>query len=136
MEARRAKVADLLLKRKSYREIADICGVTKDTIVKDVKAIRMEWAETHMDLGEQLTQSIRDLDTLIDQMREIIDAGNTDTQMAATDRLIKLQDQRNRLLNLYPKPGGDTDVIPTGPIELRIEVIQPGNQNLIIERDE
>ena len=136
MEARRAEVAKLLVRRKSYREIAALLGVTLNTINNDVKMIRQGWAESHADMGEQLTQSIRDLDTLIDQMRGIIDAGNMDIQMAATDRLIKLQDQRNRLLNLYPKPGGDTDVIPTGPIELRIEVIQPGNKNLITEPEE
>ncbi|MDP9469167.1 MAG: hypothetical protein M3Q71_00655 [Chloroflexota bacterium] len=44
IEARRARVAEGLVARRPYRELADELGVALGTIAGDVRALRREWA--------------------------------------------------------------------------------------------
>lgn len=71
IEARQAKVAELLLAEQPYRAIARVCDVSLGTVASDVEAIRAGWRqakvialEDHRDhVRAQLTRLMRALST-------------------------------------------------------------------------
>lgn len=136
VDARRAAVAEGLIARKTYRVMAEEHGVSFGTIAGDVEALRKEWSKTYGKAEQVFDRSLMDLEHLHATAVDVMQTTSGADRLASIDRVLKISDQRNRLLNLYPRPGGETDAIPTGPIELRIEVIQPGNRNLLPQEED
>jgi transcriptional regulator len=106
-EARRAEAIDLRIRGYTYREIAKELGVSVGAAFKDVSAaleqVRAEAAET---AREHLDIELSRLDHAQVLVAREIRNGN----LAAVDRLVKLNDQRAKLLKLYetrPRPESD-----------------------------
>lgn len=130
--ARRAKVAELILQRIPYRTIAEQFGVTHSTITGDVAALRKEWAKSYGKTDEMFDQAVIDMDALQVKAIEVLESSTGPDRLAAIDRVLKIADQRNKLLNLYPRPGGLSDEgIPLGPIQVQLQVVPAGNRDLI-----
>lgn len=135
--ARRAKVAELILERMPYRVIAAQFGVSHVTIVGDVAAIRKEWAKTYGRTDEMFDCAVMDMDALQSKAMDVLEASTGPDRLAAIDRVVKIADQRNKLLNLYPKPGShDEPTIPTGPIEVTIQMLPSGNRRLLTKEND
>lgn len=134
IDARRAAVAEGILHRKPYRDMAREFDVSLGTIAGDAAYIRKSWAKTYGKANESFERAVIDLDALQAEAMTTLQSLAGVDRLAAIDRVVKISDQRNRLLGLYPKPGaGDGQDIPTGPIELKIQMIEPGNRRLITE---
>lgn len=104
------------------------------TIVADVGVIRKEWAKTYGKTDEMFNQAVQDLDALQLKAMEVLESSTGLDRLAAIDRVVKVADQRNKLLNLYPRPGGEENLgIPTGPIQIALQLIPAGNRTLIAE---
>lgn len=59
VEARRARVAELIVTERTYRQIAKIEGVSLSTIANDVKVIRAEWKEAKFGALEDQRDHVR-----------------------------------------------------------------------------
>lgn len=97
IEARRARVAELLLARRTERQMAAELGVSTGTIVYDVAAVRAGWAESrkmHADLwvAEELSRLAAAEAAIWPQIM----AG----KWLAIDRLLAIQDRRAKYLGL------------------------------------
>lgn len=132
LESRRAEVAKMLVMKLSTRDIAATLGTSQSTIVGDIKHLRAQWLKDRGEASEMFEDAIHDLATLQREAFEILDEAVGLDRLAAIDRVLKITDQRNRLANLYPRPGtGEENDIPTGPIRLELTVVPAGNQRLI-----
>ncbi len=136
IEARRARVAELMIRKWSYREIGVLLGVSDSTISGDAKALRKQWAKTYTDVGALFAQAAMDQDWLQRHIIELIGSLQPEDQSPAIGRLISLLDQRNKLHGLYPKAGtGEEAEVPTGPIRVQFEILDAGNQKLVLNQD-
>lgn len=134
LAVRRAEVSKGLLGRKSYRQMGAELGVSAGTIKKDVEYLRTVWQEEYGQADQAFERSLQDTDRLIAVVSEVMETATGQDLLAAVDRLTKLQDQRNKLLALYPRPSAsDLNEIPTGPILLRLEVVEAGNKQLVTQ---
>lgn len=98
IEARRAKVATMLLAHRSTREIAAAIGVHHTTIVRDVQAIRAEWAERRRTAIDAWTaEEVAKLDAVERAIMPDVLKGST----WHVDRLLAAMHHRARLLGLY-----------------------------------
>jgi len=99
MEQRRMKAAELLLAEPSitYRELAKRLGVSIGTAVKDVKAIRAEWAERRLSAYEsRLLDDFIRTDEALAAIWSAVKAGKG----WAVDRLCTVLQTRMKLLGL------------------------------------
>lgn len=95
--ARRTKVAEMLLARKTQMQMADELGVGQATINRDVKAIRKEWhAERMQDLEEYIADDLARLAAAEAAMWPLVIAGKPH----AVDRLLSIMDRRAKLLGM------------------------------------
>lgn len=104
IEARRLRVADMLLRRMNQTAIAKVLGVSKPTVHRDVLAIEAEWRK----------QAVADLDTIkarelaeLDEMeRQVIKASveqGDDPGVESpkwVEARLKIKDRRAKLLGL------------------------------------
>lgn len=108
IEGRRRQVASFLLERLTEREIASRLGVHKNTILKDVAAIRAEWQAARMTsadtwIGEELAR-LEELER--SQWSRIHDLKYGGF---AVDRILAIMERRAKYLGL------DTQVAADGP---------------------
>lgn len=107
-EERRAQVAELLLARKTQREMARELGVRLATINEDVAAIRAEWRERRaVAITEHVARELAALDAAERAIWSQVAAG----KLLAVDRLVTIQTRRAALLGL----DAPTKVAPTTP---------------------
>jgi len=95
---RRLKVTEYVLKRESYQVIADKLGVSKRTIIRDVKAIHKIWQKESIDNIDELR--LRDLAEL-DNM-EMMCALEYETNKSSTLllRRIQIKERRAKLMGM------------------------------------
>lgn len=97
IEARREKVAALLLARKSLRQIARDLQTSFTTIQRDVVAVRAEWRARRLDLIDQRgSEDLARAEAAIAAIWNNVLAGNA----AAIDRLLGLLRYRADVLGL------------------------------------
>ncbi|MBI4496777.1 MAG: hypothetical protein HY689_02620 [Chloroflexi bacterium] len=107
IEARRTRVAELLLEGRSEREMARALGVSLGTVATDVKAVRQEWQArrlAHMEEkgAEDLARTDADLAAIWPKVR----AGN----LWAIDRVLGLLQYRAKVLGLEAPQKQEHDV--------------------------
>lgn len=130
--ARRAEVSRALLARKPYRQIAEELGVSMGTIQNDIEALKKEWAEQYNQAGSHFENALQTLDQAQALALEAASTGDETVKVQVANQVHRIQDQRNKLLGLYPTPGKNDDPPPTGPITLKIDIIGAGNSSLIV----
>jgi DNA-binding CsgD family transcriptional regulator len=138
-EARRVRVAELLVRRKTYAEIAEILNCSHMTISNDVKVLRKVW-------GNQL---LRDKDDLIISELMYIDGLERHTlegffslppvdQPATLRGLLALMERRQHLLGLTSTDKRDeaNGILDMAPIQVVVNVVRqdqaalpPGSDN-------
>lgn len=98
IEARRARVATLLLARVSYRKMAEQLKCSIGTISKDVSVLLAEWAKEQKpeDRHKWLTLELAKLDSLEFAIATQTQAGN----LGAVDRALRVMERRAKLLGL------------------------------------
>jgi cell fate regulator YaaT (PSP1 superfamily) len=108
-EVRRAEAIDLRVQGFSYREIGKRLNVSAQTAYNDVQA---ELSEVREEAAENAKQNLRlDLQR-IDIAIQLAIKKVQEGELAAIDRLVKLTDQRAKLLRLYePESRGDSSPI-------------------------
>jgi hypothetical protein len=131
VEARRQQVSVMLAKRMTYRDIADELEVSLATIAADAKNLRERWSKSIGAAEVIFTDSAMALDRWQARVEGDLDSLPAERRPGAVDTLVRISDQRAKLFGLYPKPGRDEPEIPTGPIELKIEMIPSGNRRLL-----
>ena len=95
MVDRRRKVAGMLLRARTYREIAQEVGVTPATVFKDVQAILKDLeTETLREAEAYRKVEMRRLDVALAAIWEAVEDGDPQ----AVDRLLKIQDQRAKYM--------------------------------------
>ncbi len=130
--ARRAAVSQGVLARRPYRQIAEELGVSLGTVERDVAVLKEQWAKEYNQLGSHFEAALQTLDSLQDMAIRAAAKGDEDTELQAINQIKSIQDQRNKLLGLYPTPGKNDDPPPSGPITLKIDIIGAGNSSLIV----
>lgn len=133
IEARRARVAAGLVARASYRDLASELGVALGTIAGDVTHLRKAWAKTYGKADQVFDQASMDLDAWQGQLVADLPNLPPDQRPTAVNTLVRINDQRNRLFGLYPRPGDQAAEIPTGPITVELRIIPEGNRTLITD---
>lgn len=132
--ARRAAVAEGILRRRPFREMAKELNCSLGLIGADSKWLKTEWAKSYGKAGQMFEQAAIDLDALQAEAFDVLDAAAGLDKLPVIDRLLKIMEQRGHLLNLFPRPqASDLLEVPTGPIELRIEMVPSGNRPLVDE---
>lgn len=110
---RRAKVAKLVHARVPQYEIATLLRVSPGTVSYDVKWLKEQWRkEALMDTAEQIERELTEL--AVWEARLADEAGlpeNKKTIPLYVDRILKIKDQRAKLLGLY----APTKVAQTNP---------------------
>ena len=121
IETRRAEAMRLRIRGKSYREIAAATGVSLGQAFADVKAVLDRTkAEADDDADQARALDLERIDRAIGIVEDILSAGDPiaepgqdeddllqaveserELKLKALDRLVKLQDQRAKLLGLY-----------------------------------
>lgn len=99
VQDRRNRVAELLVARPgiSYRALARELGCSRSTVMRDVQAIREEWAARRADLYEsRAAEDLRRTDAAIAAIWSQVEAGKG----WAVDRLVSLLTYRARVLGL------------------------------------
>ncbi len=134
--ARRAEVARLRTHRLSTRQIAERIGVSQPTVVRDLAVLAEDWAKSQGDYGEQLAATIQELDALQLVAFEVLEEAVTLDKLPAMDRALKAIELRAKLRGLFPKPGTETEPLPTGPIRVEFTVIEGGNRTLVTNSQE
>jgi len=132
LEARRARVARLVLKKYTTRAIADMTGTSQSSVQQDIKWLRKAWAKDRGGFNEMLEDTMHTLAYLQGEaINEVETSGGTD-KLSAIQTALKVLDQSSRLGNLYPKPGiVDGEDTPTGPIEVKLSLVDTGNRKLV-----
>jgi hypothetical protein len=108
LEERRAKVAEFMLARWSYRRIAADLGVGYGTVERDAAAIKAEWRARRAEaIDELIAGELARLDTAEAAIWGDVAGGS----FGAIDRLLSIQERRAKLLGL----DAPTKVAPTSP---------------------
>jgi len=95
MVDRRCKVAGMLLRAQTYKEIAQEVGVTPATVTKDVQAILKDLeTETLREAEAYRKVEMRRLDVALAAIWNAVEDGDPQ----AVDRLLKIQDQRAKYM--------------------------------------
>jgi hypothetical protein len=97
IETRRVQVAEGLMRHETYREMAQVLGVSAATVNEDVKAVRAEWHERAADdYGAWLAEEMAKLDSLERVMLPQALAGQT----SAVHAVLGVMNRRAKLLGL------------------------------------
>ncbi len=97
-EERREKVEKLLLMRFPIRRIAEEVGVSKTTVVKDIKYIKQVWREHHADaFNEYAAEELQKLLALEQALWEKAMSGHG----YSVERILQIMDHRAKLIGLY-----------------------------------
>jgi transposase len=106
--ARRAEAIKLRVRGKTIREIAQELGVGVATAHDDVRTAMGEMAkEAEENVAEQRGLELHRLERALEVVEKVLtsapmaDEGGDELQLKALDRLVKIQDQRAKLLGLY-----------------------------------
>ena len=111
IEGRRAKVAALLLERKSTRQIARALGIGQGTAVRDIAAVREEWQDRRLtDVGQWTAEELARLDAAMVAIWPKVIAGDT----WSIDRMIALMERRAKYLGLDAK----VDSLPAAQMQV------------------
>lgn len=104
VDARRARVAALLVRRTPYRQISEALGVSLATVAADVSEIRRQWrADAYGDVADYVLDELRVLDTDEFELRLLYSrATDADTKMRIYDRVSRIMQRRADLLGLDP----------------------------------
>ena len=121
MEARRERVAAMILAKTSYREIARIEGVALGTVHNDVTAIIGRWRERSAGhYADHLAEEIAKCDWLERALMAKALNGNLDV----TDRLLKVMDHRAKLLGLHAPTRAKVTVVTEDVIDQAIAELE------------
>jgi hypothetical protein len=107
--ARRAEAIRLRVRGKTIREIADALQIGVATAHDDVRTAMRETAkQAEDDVQAELGLELRRLERALDIVEKVLTGGNSadpedgdELTLKALDRLVKIQDQRAKLLGLY-----------------------------------
>ncbi|KPL72270.1 hypothetical protein ADN00_15760 [Ornatilinea apprima] len=97
-EERRKVVAANILAGLSYRQIADALNISIGTISNDVKKITERLEKEQV---EDLSQALRLEIARLDQLLNTLWSKATNGDLSCIDRILKISDQRAKLLGLY-----------------------------------
>jgi hypothetical protein len=104
IEERRRKVAANLTGGLNYRDIAEVLGVSLNTIARDAKVIFERWKkETVSSRAEHVAVENHRLDRALNAIWPLVLQGN----LPAIDRFIRLSERRAALLGLDGLMGGE-----------------------------
>lgn len=97
LEGRRAQVAELLLARRSIRQIASVLDVPRSTVHRDALAVRTEWQRRRLDAIEHEVASeiVR-----LDAMERALWPKVLACDLQAFDRQLRIMERRAKLLGL------------------------------------
>jgi hypothetical protein len=101
---RRAEAIRLRVSGRSYREIGEATGVSSATAFSDIKAVMAETAKrTAEDVEAEREIELYRADSALKAVSKLIaeDALDDELMLKAVDRMVKLQEQRAKLLGLY-----------------------------------
>jgi len=105
--ARQAEAIKLRVRGKSVREIAELLGVSKSQAHIDVRAAMASTAkEAEENVNEQRGLELGRLERALEVVESVLTNSNgaeegDELALKALDRLVKIQDQRAKLLGLY-----------------------------------
>lgn len=134
IETRRAEAMRLRIRGKNYREIAAETGVSVRQAWLDVKAV-LERTKNDADEKAEDARAL-DLDRLdraLDTVEQILEGGSftegtdpDELKLKALDRLVKIQEQRAKLLGLYAPQKTELSGPNGGPIavDARTELLE------------
>lgn len=108
IEHRREQVSSMLASRVPYQQQADRLGVSKATIVKDVKAVRQRWRENYAaEYAGHVSEMLGQLNEIEKRLvpralagGKVDERGNPTMDLWALDRLFVLMERKARLLGL------------------------------------
>lgn len=114
--ARRAEAIKLRVRGKTIREIAEALSIGVATAHDDVRTAMTEIAKEAEDnvLAQRGTELAR-LERALEVVESVLtsapnqDDGGDELQLKALDRLVKIQDQRAKLLGLYAPTKSEVD---------------------------
>lgn len=110
IELRREAAIALRVRGWTYEAIGKELGISRGQAYKDVRAVIQESIENRQEDAEQvLAVELRRLDAATDVcIKTIVDgvgaedaASSLEMQLKAIDRLVKINDQRSKMLGLY-----------------------------------
>ena len=121
VDQRREAVAGLVLAGRPYRWIADRLGVSRQTIARDVAAIRQVWRErTAAAYGEHVAEVVAKLDVAEAQVMREVQQGD----VGAVDQLVKLIRERAKILGLDQPQRLEHTVITEDALDAEIAQLQ------------
>jgi hypothetical protein len=116
IEKRRKTVIANLMAGMTYRDMAAALNVSIGTIANDVKKVMGRLRKEQITNMEDVVQlELRRLDVILNKISEQV----VDGDMAAADRVLKIQDQRAKFLPLYEPQRFEHSGPGGGPIEIR-----------------
>jgi hypothetical protein len=116
IEKRRKTVIANLMAGMTYRDMAAALNVSIGTIANDVKKVMGRLRKEQITNMEDVVQlELRRLDVILNKIWEKV----LDGDMAAADRVLKIQDQRAKFLPLYEPQRFEHSGPGGGPIEIR-----------------
>lgn len=105
--ARQAEAIKLRVRGKSVREIAEALGISKSQAAVDVRAAMAATAkEAEENVNEQRGLELGRLERALEVVESVLTKSNgaeegDELALKALDRLVKIQDQRAKILGLY-----------------------------------
>ena len=115
IEKRRKTVIVNLMAGMTYRDMAAALNVSIGTIANDVKKVMGRLRKEQITNMEDVVQlELRRLDVILNKIWEKV----LDGDMAAADRVLKIQDQRAKFLPLYEPQRFEHSGPGGGPIEV------------------
>lgn len=128
VENRRVEVASLLLAGRTQRQMAEMLGVGKGTISRDVVAIRAEWQGRRLELLDSVgAEDLARTDAAIAAIWDEVLNG----KLPAVDRLVSLLQYRARVLGLEAVQRQELDIgdVLAGILERLTAASGPADNN-------
>lgn len=107
---RRAEALKLRVSGKTFQEIADTLDIGLATAHLDVRSAMAEYGrEAEEDLRAERGLELRRLERAFDLVESVLSGDGDELKLKALDRLMKVQDQRAKLLGLYAPERKEVD---------------------------
>lgn len=119
IDERRNRVAALMLKSLTTRQIEQQLGIGHGTVMRDIAAVRAEWQERRLtDVGTWVAEELKRLDVAMAAIWPHVQAGST----WHIDRMLSIMERRAKYLGLDMQ----ADALPTAPA-VRVTILDGRN---------